>query len=171
MSETLLRPHSVETQISLPPIGTATTKLRAVEAQKETRRQTQKINSSNKNAALKRKAKGNGGDDDGEEEVDEEEEGPVEKGKGKGKEKKEQEPRRKKGDPIPYGVTVSKPNSEVRGHTSYLTVRLVLFPSPSLSLLHPLSSAWPTNDTLIPFLSHLSQSLIPCVAFIQSGVV
>lgn len=125
MSETLLRPHSVETQISLPPISTATTKLRAVETQKEQRRQTQKLNSANKTNALKRKLASNGGEED-EQDEEEVQQAQADDARGKGKEQVPQAPRRKKGDPLPYGISVSKPNSEVRGHTSYLTFATLL---------------------------------------------
>lgn len=133
MAENLLRPHSVETQVSLPPISTATTKLRAVETQKEARRQTQKQNSAVRNQAVldkKRKAEELGEDvverGGGEEEEEREDREDDQENNDDTKLKKpqpkptQQPPRRKKGDPIPYGVMVSKPNSEVRGHTSFL---------------------------------------------------
>lgn len=140
MSECLLRHHEVNPQIPLPPIGSVTEKLREQETKKEIRRQHQISTALSKKRKLEEEAAsvagspgatGSGGPE-GEGEGDGEGDELVKvlmdqmDEPRKLKDGAAQVQRKRRGDPVPFGMNLSKPVVDARGHTSYLTFATLL---------------------------------------------
>lgn len=120
MSECLLRFHEVTTNVPVPPIQAAIATLREQDERKEERRQRQMALAGDR----KRKAEDEGDDAGGALETGADtpdlRQAPSKKDGGKGPTHK------KRGAPVPYGTTLSRPVQEARGHTSYLTFATLL---------------------------------------------
>lgn len=123
MSECLLRFHEVTTNLPLPPIQAAIANLREQDEKKEDRRQRQMALASGR----KRKAGDDGDDDDAADGLGTGTDGGAGAWADLRQQKQQKQPAHKKrGAPVPYGTTLSRPVQEARGHTSYLTFATLL---------------------------------------------
>jgi hypothetical protein len=124
MSECLLRFHEVTTNVPVPPILAAIATLKEQDERKEERRQRQMALAGDR----KRKAEDEGDDagaagtETGAETPDLRQAPAKKDGAGGGK----GPTHKKRGQPVPYGTTLSRPVQEARGHTSYLTFATLL---------------------------------------------
>lgn len=126
MTECLMRFHEVTTNVPLPPISSAIDNLREQDAKKEDRRKRQIAISDGRKRKLDEVA-GLGEEDDTEGTGTDGGVGGTGTSTPDWRQVKQTKlPPRKKGGPVPFGTTVSRPVSEARGHTSYLTFATLL---------------------------------------------